>query len=38
MCLIVMTARDMRQLANSIPAFGEKLRSTAEQRHPPAQG
>src|SRR5215210_4666808 len=38
MCLTVMTARDMRQLANSIPAFGEKLRSTAEQRHPLAQG
>ena len=38
MCLIVMTARDMRQLASSIPAFGEKLRTTAEQRHPLAQG
>ena len=38
MCLIVMTARDMRQLANSIPAFGEELRTKAEQRHPLAQG
>ena len=38
MCLIVMTAHDMRQLAKSIPEFGEKLRATAEQRHPLAQG
>jgi len=38
MCLIVMTARDMRQLANAIPEFGETLRATAEQRHPLAQG
>ena len=38
MCLIVMTARDMRQLAKSIPEFGEKVRATAEQRHPLAQG
>ena len=37
MCLIVMTARDMRQLAKTIPEFGEKLRTTAEQRHPLAQ-
>jgi len=38
MCLIVITARDMRRLANSIPAFGDMLRATAEQRHPLAQG
>jgi CRP-like cAMP-binding protein len=37
MCLIVMTARDMRQLAKSIPEFGETLRTTAEERHPLAQ-
>jgi CRP/FNR family transcriptional regulator, cyclic AMP receptor protein len=38
MCLIVMTARDMRQLASSIPDFGETLRTTAEARHPLSQG
>ncbi|HEX5859865.1 MAG TPA: hypothetical protein VFY91_17290 [Microbacterium sp.] len=38
MCLIVMTARGMRQLANSVPAFGETLRTTAEQRYPLGQG
>jgi CRP/FNR family transcriptional regulator, cyclic AMP receptor protein len=37
MCLIVMTARDLRQLAASIPEFGETLRATAEERHPLAQ-
>ena len=37
MCLAVMTARDMRQLASAIPAFGETLRTTAEQRHPLAE-
>ena len=38
MCLIVMTARDMRQLAAAIPEFGATLRATAAQRHPLAQG
>jgi CRP/FNR family transcriptional regulator, cyclic AMP receptor protein len=37
MCLIVMTARDLRQLAASIPEFGETLRTTAEERHPLTQ-
>jgi CRP-like cAMP-binding protein len=37
MCLIVMTARDLRQLAASIPEFGETLRATAEERHPLTQ-
>jgi CRP/FNR family transcriptional regulator, cyclic AMP receptor protein len=37
MSLIVMTARDLRQLAASIPELGETLRATAEQRHPLTQ-
>ena len=37
MCLAVMTARDMRQLASAIPPLGETLRTTAEQRHPRAE-
>ena len=37
MCLAVMTARDMRQLASAIPPLGETLRTTAEQRHPLAE-
>ena len=37
MSLAVMTAHDMRQLANSIPQFGETLRRTASERHPVAQ-
>lgn len=37
MCLIVMTARDMRLLAGSIPQLGETLRAAAEERHPLAQ-
>jgi CRP-like cAMP-binding protein len=37
MCLAVMTAREMRQLASSIPEFGETLRRTASERHPVAQ-
>ena len=34
MSLIVMTARDLRQLAASIPGLGQTVRTTAEQRHP----
>lgn len=34
MCLVVMTARDMRQLAAAIPDLGRKLRATARERHP----
>ena len=37
MCLAVMTAHEMRQLASSIPEFGETLRRTASERHPVAQ-
>ncbi|HEX8086540.1 MAG TPA: cyclic nucleotide-binding domain-containing protein [Solirubrobacteraceae bacterium] len=37
MCLAVMTAHEMRQLANSIPQFGDSLRQTASERHPVAQ-
>ena len=37
MCLIVMTARDMRRLASAIPHLGDVLRTTAEERHPLAQ-
>jgi CRP/FNR family transcriptional regulator, cyclic AMP receptor protein len=36
-CLIVMTARDVRHLADSIPSLGETLRSTARDRHPLAE-
>ncbi len=31
-CLIVMTARDLRRLAESIPALGETIRAAASQR------
>ena len=37
MCLIVMTAQDLRQLASAIPELGETLRATAEERHPLTQ-
>jgi CRP/FNR family transcriptional regulator, cyclic AMP receptor protein len=37
MSLAVMTAHEMRQLASSIPEFGETLRRTASERHPVAQ-
>ena len=37
MSLAVMTAHEMRQLASSIPEFGEMLRRTASERHPVAQ-
>jgi CRP/FNR family transcriptional regulator, cyclic AMP receptor protein len=37
MCLAVMTAHETRQLASSIPEFGETLRRTASERHPVAQ-
>ena len=37
MCLAVMTAHEMRQLASSIPQFGDTLRRTASERHPVAQ-
>jgi CRP-like cAMP-binding protein len=37
MRLIVMTARDMRELADAIPEFGETLRRTASERHPLTQ-
>jgi CRP-like cAMP-binding protein len=37
MCLAVMTARDVRQLADAIPQLGATLRATAEGRHPLAQ-
>ena len=37
MCLAVMTAYEMRQLASAIPQFGEHLRRTADERHPVAQ-
>jgi CRP/FNR family transcriptional regulator, cyclic AMP receptor protein len=34
MCLAVMTAHELRQLASSIPSFGDQLRATASRRHP----
>jgi CRP-like cAMP-binding protein len=37
MCLIVMTARDMRRLAASIPDLAQMLRATANERHPLTQ-
>ena len=37
MCLAVMTARDLRELASSIPQVGETVRSAAQDRHPLAQ-
>ena len=37
MNLAVMTAHEMRQLASSIPQFGDHLRRTASERHPVAQ-
>lgn len=37
MCLAVMTAHEMRQLASSIPPFGDHLRRVASERHPVAQ-
>ena len=37
MCLAVMTARDLREIASSIPQVGETLRAAAEDRHPLAQ-
>ena len=36
-CLIVMTARDLRRLAGSIPQLGETLRTTAQQRQAPSE-
>ena len=33
MTLVVMTAHDLRRLAEAIPDLGQKLRATAEQRH-----
>jgi CRP/FNR family cyclic AMP-dependent transcriptional regulator len=38
MSLIVMTARDLRRLADSIPELGQTLRTTASERHPLTQG
>ena len=37
MCLAVMTARDLREIASSIPQVGDTLRSAAHNRHPLAQ-
>lgn len=37
MCLAVMTARDLREIASSIPQVGDTLRSAAHDRHPLAQ-
>lgn len=37
MSLIVMTARDLRRLADAIPDLGQTLRDTAKSRHPLAQ-
>jgi hypothetical protein len=37
MSLIVMTARDLRRLADAIPDLGQTLRETANARHPLAQ-
>jgi CRP/FNR family transcriptional regulator, cyclic AMP receptor protein len=37
MSLIVMTARDLRVLADSMPELGQKLRAAAAERHPLAQ-
>ena len=37
MSLVVMTARDLRQLAASIPALGQTVRRTAEERNPLSQ-
>jgi hypothetical protein len=34
---IVMTARDLRQLAASIPQFEQTLRTAADERHPLTQ-
>jgi CRP/FNR family transcriptional regulator, cyclic AMP receptor protein len=34
MTLIVMTARDLRQLAGSIPQLDQTLRAVADERHP----
>ena len=38
MCLAVMTARDMRELASSIPQLDQTLRAAAQERHPLTQG
>ncbi|HEV2059786.1 MAG TPA: cyclic nucleotide-binding domain-containing protein [Solirubrobacteraceae bacterium] len=32
--LIVMTARDLRRLADSIPALGDSIHATAQERRP----
>lgn len=37
MCLIVMTAHELRQLASAIPDLGETLRKAASERHPLTQ-
>jgi CRP-like cAMP-binding protein len=37
MSLVVMTARDLRQLADGIPKLGEAVRAVAAERHPLAQ-
>ena len=37
MSLVVMTARDLRRLADSIPELGQTLRETASRRHPLAK-
>jgi CRP/FNR family transcriptional regulator, cyclic AMP receptor protein len=37
MSLMVLNARDMRDLAGAIPEFGQTLRETASTRHPVAQ-
>ena len=37
MCLAVMTARDLRSIASSIPSLEQTLKTTAEERHPLAQ-
>ena len=34
MSLVVMTARDLRQLADAIPRLGETVRAAASERHP----
>lgn len=37
MCLVVISARDLRVLANSIPTLKQKLEATAAERHPLTQ-
>ena len=37
MCLVVISARDLRVLANSIPTLKQQLQAAAAERHPLAQ-